>query len=162
MFVLVRLRWPNKFYGMPISQGKSPKRRIAQDESPFGAAKPVHPHTWLWETVEQEPTFVLRTMFGTKAVYLHGLMMLCFTASEEPWRGVLVCTDRDRQPALIKEFPSLTPHQVLPKWLYLSESSSDFETTATKLVRLARAKDPRLGVVPNVRKRKKTKTIRRI
>ncbi len=121
------------------------------------AARPVHPHAWLWEMVQQEPTFVLRPMFGARAIYLHGLMMLCLTSGQEPWNGLLVCTDRDRQPALIAEFPSLAPHPILPKWLYLPESSSDFETTAEKLVRLARAKDSRLGIVPNVRNAKRRK-----
>lgn len=134
----------------------TPRSQTARTEFRVGAAKSVHPHAWLWETVEQEPTFVLRSMFGAKALYLHGLMMLCFTASKEPWRGVLVCTDRDRQPALLAEFPSLVPHSILPKWLYLTESSSDFETTAAKLVRLARQRDPRIGIVPQAKKRAKS------
>ncbi|MFT3870916.1 MAG: hypothetical protein QM715_20880 [Nibricoccus sp.] len=139
-----------------------PKRSHSRPKSStgpaFGTAKPLHPHAWLWEPVEQEPTFVLRTMFGAKAVYLHGLMMLCFTASKEPWRGLLVCTDRERQPALIAEFPSLVPHSILPKWLYLAESSSDFETTAAILVRLARQRDPRIGIIPQAKKRAKRLT----
>ena len=120
----------------------------------LGAAKPIHPHAWLWETVEHEPSFVLRSMFGAKAVYLHGMMMLGCCARTEPWRGVLICTDRTRHAALINDFPSLVPHPVLPKWLYLSESAADFETTATKLIRLARQRDPRIGIVPQIKKRK--------
>lgn len=118
------------------------------------AVRPIHPHAWLWEPLADEPTFVLRTMFGAKAVYLHGRMMLCFCAAEEPWRGVLVCTDRDRHAALIADFPALAPHAVLPKWLYLSESHDDFERVATRLVHLARARDPRLGIVPQTRSRR--------
>ncbi|MFT3783904.1 MAG: hypothetical protein QM790_17980 [Nibricoccus sp.] len=123
----------------------------------IGSAKPVHPHAWLWETVEHEPSFVIRAMFGAKALYLHGFMKLCFTASEEPWRGVLVCTAHEHHQSLLADFPSLSPHSILPKWLYLPESSPDFETTAAKLVRLAQAKDARIGIVPNVRKRRKAK-----
>lgn len=97
-------------------------------------------------------------MFGAKAVYLHGMMVFCFSARTEPWRGMLVCTDRTRHNSLTKDFPSLAPHPILPKWLYLSESAADFETTATKLVRLARQCDPRLGIVPPAKKRAKTKS----
>jgi len=122
--------------------------------SSIGAAKSVHPYAWLWESVEHEPSFVLRSMFGAKAVYLHGLMMLCCSAGQEPWRGVLICTDRTRHAALIKDFPSLGPHSVLPKWLYLPECAADFEMTAGKLLNLARQRDPRIGIVPNLRKRK--------
>jgi hypothetical protein len=121
----------------------------------FGKPREVHPYAWLWEPIEDQPTFVLRTMFGSKAVYLHGLMMLCFSAGEEPWRGLLVCTDQERQPGLIADFPSLRPHSILPKWLYLPESSADFESCAAKIVALARVRDPRLGVLPGTRQRKR-------
>ncbi len=118
----------------------------------FARAKPVHPHQWLWETLETESSFVLRSMFGAKAAYLDGRLMLCFCASEEPWLGLLVCTDRPRHAALIAEFPELAPHPVLPKWLYLPESTADFERAATRLVYLARQRDPRVGVTPQPKK----------
>ena len=104
-----------------------------------------HRHEWLWEALEADATFVLRSMFGAKAAYLDGKLMLCFCAGEEPWRGVLVCTDRVHHPALQAEFPALTPHQILPKWLYLPESADCFEPVATRLVNLARRRDPRLA-----------------
>jgi hypothetical protein len=116
----------------------------------------VHPHRWLWEPLEAEASFVLRSMFGAKAVYLGGKLMLCFTASAEPWRGVLLCTDRSHHDALQAEFPQLVPHPILPKWLYLSETGDGFEATATRLVALARRRDPRLGVTPAA-KRKNTR-----
>ena len=109
----------------------------------------VHPHAWLWEPLETDATFVLRAMFGTKAVYLDGKLMFCFaTKKEEPWCGVLVATDRPHHASLIAEIPVLSPHPVLPKWLYLSESSDSFEQKAEHLVRLARRRDVRFGVVP--------------
>lgn len=127
-------------------------------ESARSRIQPIHRHAWLWEPLENDPTFVLRAMFGTKAVYLDGKLMLCFCASEEPWCGVLVCTDRDRQPALRAEFPVLMPHPILPKWLYLPESADRFEGIATQLVKLARARDPRLGIVPGAKKKRRTKS----
>jgi hypothetical protein len=114
-----------------------------------------HPYEWLWEPLAGDATFVLRSMFGTKTAYLDGRIVLCFSAGEEPWRGVLVCTDRERQPALQKEFPELRPHAILPKWLYLPESDDRFEAVATALVGLARRRDPRLGVTPAPRKKRK-------
>jgi hypothetical protein len=120
----------------------------------IGRVTPIHRHQWLWEPLESDPTFVLRAMFGAKAVYLGGKLMLCFTASEEPWRGILVCTERASHTALIAEFPELTPHPILPKWLYLSESAASFEHTGERLVGLARQCDPRLGVIPGARKKR--------
>ncbi len=122
--------------------------------SALGRARPVHPHAWLWEPLETDPTFVLRAMFGAKAVYLGGKMVLCCCAGDEPWRGLLVCTDRTRHAALQSDFPALTPHSVLPKWLYLPEAAATFERDAVRLVALARARDPRLGIIPGTRQKK--------
>ncbi|HVU24283.1 MAG TPA: hypothetical protein VHE13_09175 [Opitutus sp.] len=116
----------------------------------------VHPHAWLWEPLETEPTFVLRTMFGAKAVYLDGKIVLCFCTGEEPWRGILVATDRDRHAALLAEFPELAPHKFLSKWLYLPERADRFERTAAALVALVRRRDPRIGVVPQPKKSRRT------
>ncbi len=124
-------------------------RRPAQA---FGRIQRVHPHAWLWEPLEADPTFVLRTMFGAKAAYLGGQLALCFCANEEPWSGVLICTSRDQHPALQAEFPALKPHPILPKWLYLPEADDAFERTAMRLVDLARQRDPRIGVAPRPKK----------
>jgi len=116
-------------------------------EFPKVRVKAEHPYAWLWEMLESEPSFELRTMFGAKAVYLGGKLQLCFMAKEEPWRGVLICTDKTHHPSLMKEFPVLRPHPVLPKWLYLPESDGAFESVAGRLVALARKRDDRLGVI---------------
>jgi len=113
-----------------------------------------HRHEWLWEPLTSDATFVLRSMFGAKAAYLDGKLMLCFTAGDEPWRGVLVCTDRSHHASLQAEFPELAPHKILPKWLYLPEAADRFESVATALVGMARRRDARLGVLPSARRRK--------
>ena len=116
-------------------------------------AKPSHRLAWLWEPLEADATFELRAMFGAKAVYLDGRMQLCFFAKEEPWRGVLICTDRAFHESLRAEFPVLSPHPVLPKWLYLPEASDDFERVGQRMVMLARQRDARIGVEGSIRKK---------
>jgi len=118
-------------------------------EKPFAKAKPVHPYEWLWEGLASDPGFVLRSMFGGKSVYLDGKLMLFFAAKDEPWRGLLVCTDRRHHAALVADFADLRPHPILPKWLYLPETAEAFERLAGQLVTLARRRDPRLGVAPH-------------
>ena len=125
----------------------------ALPEERIGRTRRIHPYQWLWEPLETDPTFVLRPMFGGKAAYLGGRLMLYFTAGEEPWRGVLACTDRVHHAALMADLPELAPHPILPKWLYLPESAGGFERTAERLVALARRRDPRLGVDPGVKRR---------
>lgn len=121
-------------------------------ERNLGRVQRVHPHQWLWEPLEDDPTFVLRSMFGAKAAYLAGKLVLCFCAGEEPWRGVLVCTERAHHPALLAEFPELAAHPILPKWLYLPEAADQFERTGARLVSLALRRDPRIGVIPQPKK----------
>jgi hypothetical protein len=126
-----------------------------------GRVRPVHPYAWIWEPLESDPTFVLRAMFGAKAAYLDGKLMLCFCAGDEPWRGLLVCTDRYHHAALVAEFPELAPHPILPKWLYLPEAADSFERAAPRLVVLARRHDPRIGVIPKPKTTKAAKSRRR-
>jgi hypothetical protein len=121
----------------------------------IGRLRRIHPYAWLWEPLESDPSFVLSQMFGTKVVYIDGRLVLCFAAKEEPWRGVLVCTERDNHGSLVAEFPSLTQHPILPKWLYLAESSDDFERSGQRLVVLAGERDLRIGVLANPKKRKR-------
>jgi hypothetical protein len=112
-----------------------------------------HPLQWLWEPLEEDPGFILSPMFGGRAVYLDGRLVLFFIAKEEPWRGMLVCTDRCHHGALKMEFPVLAPHGVLPKWLYLPEKADEFEKSAAQLVELARQRDPRIGVLAKAKKK---------
>lgn len=114
----------------------------------------LHPLQWLWEPLEADRTFVLRSMFGAKAVYLDGRLMLCFCQRQEPWHGVLVCTERGHHASLLAEFPALSPHPVLPKWLYLSSGSAAFDRTGEALVQRVRQRDPRFGIVPQPRKKR--------
>ena len=117
-------------------------------------ARRVHPHAWLWEPLESEPSFIFGSMFGTRVVYLDGRLVLCFATKDDPWRGVLVCVERESHASLIAQFPSLSPHPILPKWLYLPESRDGFDRDAERLVALARERDPRIGIVPRPKKRK--------
>jgi hypothetical protein len=106
------------------------------------------------------PGFELKSWFGGRTIMLDGKHHLFLTCQGEPWQGVLVCTFHEHQESLRKEFPSLLQHPVLKKWLYLPESTETFETDAQRLVRLVRARDPRLGISPSPRKKKKAKKIR--
>lgn len=123
----------------------------ARDRREFGTARQVHPLSWVWESLECDPTLVVRAMFGAKAVYLGGQMMFCCCSGDEPWNGLLVCTDRAHHEELMRQFPMLRPHAILGKWLYLPESSPHFEALALRIAGLARAGDARIGIIPGTR-----------
>ncbi len=122
--------------------------------------KPPHPLLWLAEPLQDDPSYLDKAMFGGRAVHYGGRFVLYLSWKEEPWRGVLVPTEREHQPALIAEFPALAPHPVLPRWLYLPEAAPTFEADAARLVALIRRLDPRLGVVPGASAKKPAKTRR--
>jgi hypothetical protein len=117
-------------------------------------AKRQHPLQWILEPLEAEPSFFQKHMFGCQAAYLHGRLFLVLAAKQEPWDGLLVCTSHDFHAELMGEYPGLQPHPVLPKWLYLAQSSSEFEETAQQLVLQVLKNDMRMGVEPAVRGRK--------
>jgi hypothetical protein len=121
----------------------------------------VHPYAWLWEPLEQDPSFVLRSMFGTRAAYVGGRLTLCFSARAEPWHGVLVATDQSHHASLRAEFAALVPHPILPKWLYLPDSSANFESTAERLVKLVRQHNLRIGIEPKPKGRAAPKKTRK-
>ena len=121
-------------------------------EITLGRIIKTHPYAWLWEPLEDEAGFLLRPMFGGRAVCIDGRMVFYFSAREEPWRGMCVCTGREHHASLMAEFPALAPHEVLPKWLYLPEAEDCFERVAEALIALAKRRDPRIGIVGKARK----------
>lgn len=122
--------------------------------------KPEHPLQWLAEPLVDEPTFLLKSWFGGRTIMLHGRHHLFLTVQGEPWQGVLVCTSHEHHASLRAEFPTLVPHPVLGKWLYLSEAVESFERDARRLVQCVRARDPRLGILPSPKKKRRAKKIR--
>ncbi len=91
-------------------------------------------------------------MFGSQACYFNGLLVLVLSDKAEPWRGVLVPCEREQHPAIVREFATLAPHPILPKWLYLPESVASFERDAERIVAHIQRLDPRFGIVPPARR----------
>lgn len=72
------------------------------------------------------------------------------------WNGLLICTSREQHPALQAQFPSLVLHPVLPKWLYVPFTSESWESLADSIIKLVRSGDPRIGVWPQQKKKRKS------
>ena len=87
---------------------------------------------------------------------MFGKLVLVLAADKEPWNGLLVCTSRDFHSALMGEYPALQPHPVLGKWLYLSQAHDGFEEIAQDLVQQILKEDPRIGVEPGARRRRRS------
>ncbi len=118
-------------------------------------AKKSHPLEWLLEPLEDQPGYLRRKFFSGEAAYLNGCLSLIIIAKEEPWNGLLVITGREFHPALQAQWKQLKSHEVLGKWLYLSQGDPAFETVATSIVQSILRGDPRIGVEPKPRKSKR-------
>jgi len=112
--------------------------------------------SWVLDALERDPTFVHKRMFSADAAYIDG--RLCLTAGdrEEPWNGMLVCTSQAHHASLIEQMPALRPHPVLGKWLYVTQADPAFESIVEQVAALVLARDPRIGVEPKPKRRKKT------
>ncbi len=122
------------------------------DEPGMRVFKP-HPLRWVVEPLEEEPSYLEKAMFGARGCYLHGRLVLVLASRKEPWKGLLVPTERRHHGSLRDELPCLTVHTILGKWLYLSEEAEDFEEAASRLVDLIAEGDPRVGVLPKPKKK---------
>ncbi len=108
---------------------------------------------WLFEPLQDDPRFIRKKFFFCDAVYLHDYLCLALVERKDPWNGLLVCTSQEHHASLQAEFPSLAPHEVLGKWLYLSQLHSEFEVVAPQLVELMLQRDRRIGIESKSRKR---------
>ena len=113
---------------------------------------------WAFEPFEDDMTFEARHMFGCRSAYLRGKIVMCLAEndSDPNWQGILLPTEREHHESLIREFPQLSPHKVLAKWLYLPSSDEDFEQVAMSIGEKISQNDLRFGSVPKPRKKKKT------
>lgn len=108
-----------------------------------------HPFHWVVEPLVEEPSYIEKAMFGCKGCYLYGRLVLVLAGrSREPWRGLLVPTDRRHHESLRRDHKSLIVHPILKKWLYLPEANEDFEEAAQAFVESILDDDPRIGVEP--------------
>ena len=140
--------------GSGIRRGKGRPLKYAEQVEPGIRVFRPHPLRWVAEPLEEEPSYLEKAMFGCRGCYLHGKLVLVLASREkEPWKGLLVPTEKKHHRSLRDELPDLGAHPMLEKWLYLPENKEDFEDTASRLVDLVKGEDPRIGVLPRPRKK---------
>ena len=107
---------------------------------------------WVLEAFAGHRTFFTKRMFGGLAAYLFERQMLVLVEPTQTgrwtWHGVLVCTGYEHHAVIRAEFPALTPHKVLGKWLFVASTHPDFETTMEGVAERMARNDPRFGILP--------------
>jgi hypothetical protein len=100
-----------------------------------------------------------RPMFGCLAVYAGPKIVLILRDKPAPREdnGVWLATTVEHHESLRLEFPNMRSIGVLGKevtgWQLLPADSPDFEETALRACELVLARDPRIGKIPNARRR---------
>ncbi|WOO41740.1 hypothetical protein [Rubellicoccus peritrichatus] len=118
-----------------------------------GKSKSIHRHQHFVEPLMERPGYTQKPMFGAIGCYLDGKMIMVLADREDPWRGLLIATERDQHKAIQADFPKLQPHPDVVKWLYLPETEDHFETIGNKIIQLIGEGDPRFGIIPKPKKK---------
>jgi hypothetical protein len=109
-------------------------------------------HEWIFEPFSEHSTFFTKSMFSGLAAYLFDRQMLVLVEPSKNgrwnWHGVFVGTGYQHHASIQAEFPALTPHQFLRKWLFIDSAHEDFESTMDRVAQRVAANDPRFGILP--------------
>lgn len=111
------------------------------------------------------PDIVRKHMFGGFAYYLQNKMVLAIFESVgdrsykdkhydfDIWNGCMFPCEREQHTEILKKYPFLVNHPVLPKWLYLPVQNETFEANAETLLKEIRRRSPLFGVIPKEKKK---------
>jgi hypothetical protein len=110
-------------------------------------------------------------MFGCHAIYVGE--KLFFIVRDKPGihdesNGVWVSTSIEHHLSLKKEFPSLTPVEILSMpgretpWRMVHKNDDQFENIVVKLCSLIKKGDERFGKIPKAKKKKKTQPANKV
>lgn len=103
---------------------------------------------WIEELLP-EGQYRRKAMFGGFAYYLEDRLFLVTFESKgqrqykgknfdyELWEGCMFPVEKEFHVEALKKFPFLTPHPILPKWLYLPTDTENFEELVTEALRQA-------------------------
>src|SRR5579863_4730133 len=100
-------------------------------------------------------------MFGCLAIYVEDKIVLILRdkAGETTDNGVWLATTQEHHESLRRDFPNMRSIRVLGKkvtgWQLLPADAPDFEESALRASELVLARDPRIGKVPKVKRKKR-------
>ena len=139
---------------------RKPRRRApALPDVPLVLKRKPVPHEFVLEALAELSPWT-RPMFGCLAVYVEEKIVLVLrdrpTSPQD--NGVWLATTREHHASLRREFPHMRSIAVLGEevssWQVLPVDAPDFEEAAYRACDLVKARDPRIGKIPNQRKRR--------
>jgi predicted flap endonuclease-1-like 5' DNA nuclease len=130
-------------------------------------AKEPHELKWI-EDLLPEDEYRRKSMFGGFGYYIGEKMVLATFESTgnttyknkkypyEIWNGCMFPVEREHQDKALARFPFLTPHPILPKWLYLPIETENFEELVTDVMHQAIKPMGYWGSIPKPKNKKDT------
>ena len=101
----------------------------------------------------------IKNMFGNHSIYIGAKIYLATRHSEKKPldNGIWIGTKMEHHESLKKQFLSLTHIRTykIKKWLLLPVEAEDFEEVAIEICELIKSGDPRIGVLPKPKNKKK-------
>jgi hypothetical protein len=128
-------------------------------------AKELVELNWIEELLPQDHVRFKR--FGGFAYYVEEKMILFLIESLgnttyrgqefdfELWNGAMFPAEKEHHPEILRLYPFLRNHPILPKWLYVPTGGDDFENDVEMLLRELRRRNPLFGSIPKARSPKK-------
>lgn len=119
------------------------------------------------EDLFQEDEYRRKAMFGGFGYYIGDKMVLATFESTgnrtykrkkypfEIWNGCMFPVDHEFHEKALARFPFLTPHPILPKWLYLPLETENFEDLVTEVMAQAVKPTGYWGSIPKAKSSKK-------
>ncbi|WP_413293763.1 TfoX/Sxy family DNA transformation protein [Bdellovibrio sp. HCB185ZH] len=112
---------------------------------------------WI-ENLLPEEGYRRKSMFGGFAYYLdEKIILITFEAGHKSkWNGCMFPVEHELQSKALQQFPILSPHPILPKWLYLPIETEGFDEWVSDILRVALRPNSIWGSLPK-EKSKSTK-----
>lgn len=120
--------------------------------------KPL-PYSFVLEAISKVVTET-RPMFGSLAVYVGEKIVFILRDKRDgsPNDGVWLATTAEHHESLRREFPNMRSIRIMGKdfadWQLLAVNARDFEEAALRACELVLAGDPRIGKVPESRRKR--------
>lgn len=133
--------------------------RLSADSGLALKPRKAIPHEFVLEAIGPLSP-VTRAMFGCLAVYVGRKIVLILRdkPTEKADNGVWMATSKAHHESLRLEFPSMRSIQLLGKgatnWQNLPAEAPDFEESALRACELIVAGDPRIGKLPQARRKR--------
>jgi|GEM_PF-676305 TfoX C-terminal domain. len=108
---------------------------------------------WI-EDLLPEGYYHRKSMFGGFSYYIgEKMVLLIFESDDKRWNGCMFPVDKEYQATALASFPQLVPHTILPKWLYLSVNTENFDEVASDIMKHVLRPNGFWGTIPKEKKK---------